>query len=418
MTTPTVSWSKVSACRACLATDLRPLADFGATPLSDKLGTLPDSEQPAPKVPLELIFCNACRLPQLSVNVAPEAIYDADYPYYSSVSPHLSAHFAALAGETLEHLTGGLGAQQLKVLEAASNDGYLLRHFAAAGATVLGFDPSSGPASVARAMGVETKTEFFGLSAARALVRERGAFDVFLANNVLAHVPDLRGFVEAIAHVLRPGGMAVIEVPYLAHLVDGHAFDTIYHQHLCYFSLISLVQLFEGFGLGIVLVTSQPIHGGSIRLRIVKGASTSDTVRSMVRAETESGRNRFEFVQTIVQLADTVKTDLRNLLRELMRDGARIWAYGAAAKANTLLSFCGLGHDQIEAVADLNTHKHGLYMPGSDLRIMSPDEMKQAAPTHVLILAWNFREEILQQLEPMRANGTRFIIPVPRVEIV
>ncbi|MEL6735449.1 MAG: class I SAM-dependent methyltransferase [Pseudomonadota bacterium] len=418
MTAPTLSWSEVTACRACLATDLRPLADFGATPLSDKLGTLPESEQLAPRVPLELVWCSGCRLPQLSVNVAPEAIYDADYPYYSSVSPHLSAHFAALAAETLVHLNRRPDAKELRVLEAASNDGYLLRHFAAGGATVLGFDPSSGPASVAQSKGIETKTEFFGLNAARSLVRERGTFDLFLANNVLAHVPDLRGFVAAIAHVLRPGGMAVIEVPYLADLVEGRAFDTIYHQHLCYFPLISLARLFEDFGLGIILVTPQTVHGGSIRLRIVKGASTSETVSKMVRAETESDRNTFEFVQTVAQLADTVKTDLRNLLAKLMRDGGRIWAYGAAAKGNTLLSFCGLGHDQIEAVADLNTHKHGLYMPGSDLRITSPEEMKAAAPSHVLILAWNFREEILQQLEPLRASGTRFIIPVPHVEIV
>jgi len=415
MTSPKVPWSAITQCRACLGTVLCPVADFGETPLSDRLGVAPNREQPAPRIPLQLVWCEGCRLPQLSVTVAPEALYDADYPYYSSVSPTLMAHFADLATDVIDRLAIGPGSA---VLEAASNDGYLLRHFAAAGATVLGFDPSTGPASVAKAAGIPTRTEFFGLDAARALVAERGKFDLFLANNVLAHVPDLRGFVEAIAHVLKPGGTAVIEVPYLADLVEGRAFDTIYHQHLCYFPLASLVTLFSGFGLGIVKATPQSVHGGSLRLEIVKGQAVSGAVLDLVVQENVSGRNGFDFVSSIGEMALSMREALRALVTDLKDDGATIWAYGAAAKANTLLSFCDFDDGWLEAVGDLNHHKHGRYMPGANLRITSPDEMMRAAPSHVLVLAWNFRNEILAQLAPMRAGGTRFVLPIPRVEIV
>jgi SAM-dependent methyltransferase len=412
---PDPRWSRIAACRACGAPDLDPVVDFGATPLSDRLTRTPDSAAPAARVPLQIVWCAACRLPQLSVDVAPEAIYDAEYPYFSSVSPHLNRHFAALAQDVITRHGIGPGST---VVEAASNDGYLLRHFQAAGARVLGFDPSSGPAGVAQAAGIPTRIAFFGRASAAALVAEQGQVDLFLANNVLAHVPDLQGFVQGIAHVLRPGGVAVIEVPYLADLVDQHAFDTIYHQHLCYFSLHSLHRLFDAAGLGLTRVTRQDIHGGSLRLELVKGAPCATEVIAQVDAETAEGANTLEFVRRIGTDADTVRDTLNAMIRDLRGQGAVIWAYGAAAKGNTLLSLCGLGHADIVAVADLNPHKHGRYMPGTDLRIEPPEALIAAAPSHVLILAWNFRDEILQQLAPMRAAGTRFIVPVPMPEVV
>lgn len=412
---PDPRWTRIAACRACGGTALHPVADFGATPVSDRLTRVPDSAAPAARIPLALVWCAECRLPQLSVDVAPEAIYDADYPYFSSVSPHLNRHFAALAQDVIARY--GIGPGSI-VVEAASNDGYLLRHFQAAGARVLGFDPSSGPARVAQANGIPTRIAFFGLDAARALVAEQGHADLFLANNVLAHVPDLQGFVQGIAHVLRPGGVAVIEVPYLADLVDGRAFDTIYHQHLCYFPLVSLHRLVGAAGLGLARVTRQDIHGGSLRLELVKNAPDAAAVTDMIAAETARGANTLDFVRRIGTDADTVRGALRALIAELRAGGAVIWAYGAAAKGNTLLSLCGLAPDALVAVADLNPHKHGRYMPGSDLRIEPPEALIAAAPSHVLILAWNFRDEILRQLAPLRAAGTRFIVPVPMPQVI
>ncbi|MBF9059040.1 methyltransferase domain-containing protein [Rhodobacterales bacterium HKCCSP123] len=391
------------------------LCDFGATPLSDRLGTAPDSVTPAARVPLTLVRCGACCLPQLSVDVAPEALYDADYPYFSSVSSELNRHFAGLAQEIITRHGIGPGSC---VLEAASNDGYLLRHFSAAGAEVTGYDPARGPAEAAIAGGIPTRIAFFGRETARAFVAERGPVDLFLANNVLAHVPDLQGFVAGIESVLRPGGVAVLEIPYLVDLVERRAFDTIYHQHLCYFPLTSLERLFHRAGLGLARVTRHAVHGGSLRLELVRGARTSAEVAALIRDEVAAGQADAGFVARIGEAARLVRQDLRDLVAGIRSEGGTIWAYGAAAKGNTLLSVCGLGRDSIEAVADLNPHKHGRYMPGSDLRIAPPEEMVAACPSHVLVLAWNLRDEILGQLSPLRAGGTRFILPIPHPEVV
>ncbi|MHA1547760.1 MAG: methyltransferase domain-containing protein, partial [Alphaproteobacteria bacterium] len=241
-----VTWTARNNCRICSGDRFLSVFDFGQSPLADKLRTRPNSDAPAPRVPLALTYCEECALSQLTVDVASEYLYDADYPYFSSVSPALSRHFGDSARQIIE--TRGIGRGSI-VIEAASNDGYMLQHFKAAGATAIGFDPAVGPARAAQKRGITTHMTFFGEEPALAMANEGVRADVFLANNVLAHVPDLTGFVSGIAQVLKPGGVAVIEVPYFVELVENREFDTIYHQHLCYFLVSSLARLFRDHGL-------------------------------------------------------------------------------------------------------------------------------------------------------------------------
>lgn len=410
-----VKWKTITACRACGSEELRDLFNFGDMPLSDRLAKRPETEEIAPRVPLELVYCSRCHLSQLSVDVAPECLYDENYPYFSSVSPQLREHFRDLAEEQIAKFALG---QDDHIIEAASNDGCLLQNFVATGARIHGFEPASGPANAAKKIGIPTHSTFFGLEAARSHVAREGYADLFLATNVLAHVPDLRGFVEAISVVLRPRGHAVIEVPYLVDLVENGEFDTIYHQHLCYFLITPLQELFEAFGLGIVQVSRQAIHGGSLRITLQKLADTSSAVHELVAREQASGKVSFEFAQQVGGCAERVKSDLRALICDLRARGGRIWAYGAAAKATTLLSWCEIGTDDLVAVADLNVHKHGKYLPGTDLRIEPVEVLMANEPDVVLILAWNFAAEIISQLQPLRRRGTRFMVPIPRVEMV
>lgn len=412
---PEVRWKPVTCCRACDQPRLVPVFSFGDSPLSDRLGEKPNSLDQAAVVPLELVFCPSCRLLQLSVNVAPDELYDDSYPYYTSVSSALLCHFQEYAEEIIETYKIGPGS---KVVEAASNDGYLLHHFDGVGASVQGYDPSGGPARVALGRGISTEIVFFGREAAQDYMTRNGCADLFLANNVLAHVPDLTDFVEGIATVLKPHGVAVIEVPYLADLVLKGEFDTIYHQHLCYFSINSLNVLFSNAGMTLYRVDHQPIHGGSIRLHVVNYRIDNPEVEILIQDEYEKGWNSLDFVQRIGRKAVSTKKQLLELVSSLKRDGKSIWAYGAAAKANTLMTWCDLGSVELEAVADLNTRKHGLFMPGSDLKIRSPEELIGVQPDYVLILAWNFADEIMAQLSQYKDDGGRFIIPIPELKVV
>jgi SAM-dependent methyltransferase len=413
MTVP--DWHTTSQCRACGNDSLLPVFDFGDMPLADRLEPRPDSTSPAPRAPLALLHCPVCTLMQLSVSVSPAYLFDEHYPYYSSVSASLLIHFSDSAWRIISEY--GIGPGSL-VVEAASNDGYMLRHFKAAGADVLGFDPASGPANEAIKSGIDTCISFFDLGAAHELAAAGKQADVFLANNVLAHVPDLTGFAEAIGCVLKPGGVAVVEVPYFADLVLGKEFDTVYHQHLCYFTLTSLCRLFEAAGLRLDHAERIAVHGGSLRLFLRHGTEVGDTVSALIKQEQFNGWDTLEFACRIGETADRVRQDLVGLLATVRADGGCICGYGAAAKAATLLAWCGLDREDIGFVCDLNPVKHGQYMPGTDLQIMPPGAIIDARPSHVLILAWNFADEIMQQLDDYHRQGGRFIIPIPEPEVV
>jgi len=327
-------------CRSCGYGGLEPILSLGQTPLADALLTEEQLGLPERIVPLEWAFCPNCSLVQITEAVSPEILFGRDYPYFSSVSKTLLQHFRESAEELIE--SRKLNADSL-VIEAASNDGYMLRNFVERGIPVLGIDPAEGPARVAQEAGIPTLCTFFGEDLAMRLREEEGMLaDLFLANNVLAHVPDLNGFLEGIEIMLKDTGVAVIEVHYVADLVDHCEFDTIYHQHLCYFSVTALDRLFRRHSLFLNEVRRIPTYGGSLRLFVEHREAVGESVRLLLEEEANKGADQIEYYLDFADRVREIKRSLMDLLWDLKRKGKKIAAYGAAAKAATLLSYCGI----------------------------------------------------------------------------
>jgi C-methyltransferase-like protein/putative zinc binding protein/methyltransferase family protein len=404
-----------ASCRSCGADGLVPVLDLGLQPLANRLRTTAELDDEEPRFPLDVAACPECSLVQLTYSVPPEEMF-SDYPYFSSVSPSLVAHAKEIAERKVADL--GLGPDSL-AMEIASNDGYLLQHYRDAGVPVLGVDPARNIARVAEDRGIPTRCAFFGREVAAELVAEGFRPDVVHANNVMAHVPALNSFVAGIATLIGDHGRLVTESPYLKELLDHVEFDTIYHEHLCYYSLTALDRLFARHGLVIEDVERLAIHGGTLRMTVGSEAvcRRGPAVVALLEEEQKWGVDDPSTYAAFGERVRQLGRDLRAMIDSLLADGACVVAYGASAKGSTLLNTFGIGRERLKWVADASPHKQGLHAPGTALPIVGPERLLLDKPDYVLLLAWNFADEIMGQQQAYRDAGGHFIVPVPAPRI-
>jgi SAM-dependent methyltransferase len=409
-----MSYVHKDECRVCKGRDLTRILSLGEQPPVDNFIDAAHLSGEK-RYPLDVYFCNGCSLVQLLDIVAEDELFHGAYAYFSSASAPLVEHFRSYADDLKKEQ---LNAGDL-VVDIGSNDGVLLQFFSD-GYRVLGIEPSANVAEVARTKGIETKDGFFTRAMAEEIVATHGKAKVITANNVFAHIDNLDEIVGAVGDLLTDDGVFVSESHYLLDLIEHMEFDTVYHEHLCYYSVKPLRHLFERFGMEVCDVRRVGTHGGSIRVyaRKKSAAPISSSVQELCDLEERAGLYTLERFSSFQKEVEAIREKLVSLVRGVRTEGKVITAYGAPAKGNTLLNFCGFTADDIKYVTDTTPYKIGLLTPGSHIPVMSPDVLKDETPDYILLLAWNYKDFILKKEQALRDRGTKFIIPIPNVEIV
>jgi hypothetical protein len=412
-----INTKSVHHCRLCATPLQHSFVDLGMSPLCESFLKGEDRDAMEPYFPLHVLVCDNCFLVQLREYVSPEHIF-REYAYFSSYSTSWVAHAKAYCEMIAPRL--GLGAQSLAV-ELASNDGYLLQHFATLGVPVLGIEPARNVAKVAIEKGVPTLTEFFGVALAEKLAAEGRRADLIIGNNVLAQVPDLNDFVGGIRILLKPEGVVTLEFPHLERLMAENQFDTIYHEHFSYFSFITIGHLAARHGLKLIDVEELGTHGGSLRVYLAHEASArtaSPAVGALMARAHALGLGDIAAYRSFQAQVRRTKHKLLAFLIEAKEQGKTICGYGAPGKGNTLLNYCGIGTDFLEFTVDRNPYRHGLYTPGMHIPILPPEEIDRVKPDYLLILPWNLKTEIISQMRHIKGWGGKFIIPIPEVAVL
>jgi C-methyltransferase C-terminal domain/Putative zinc binding domain/Methyltransferase domain len=418
MTLPAESQQQTATkpCRFCGAALQQTFVDLGMSPLCETYPSAADLNCGETYYPLHAYVCSECALVQLDEYESEENIF-CDYPYFSSYSDSWLRHCEAYCNEMIRRF--GLNEQSF-VVEVASNDGYLLQYFVSKDVPVLGIEPAANVAKVAVDKGIPTLARFFGVSLAEEL-SEGGCADLLIGNNVLAQVPDLNDFVEGLKILLKPDGVLTLEFPHLQRLIERNEFDTIYHEHFSYFSMLTTVRILEIHGLKVFDVEELPTHGGSLRVYACRVENRTHpvlpSVAKLIEEEERAGLGSLEGYKSFARQVKETKLAFVEFLLAAAREGKSVAGYGAPGKSATLLHYCGIGKDLIEYTVDRSPHKQGRFLPGSHIPIHHPDQIRRTKPDYVVILPWNLKDEIVEQLKFIREWGGRFVVPIPKLTI-
>ena len=407
-----------SSCRSCSAPLEHTFCDLGMSPLSNSYLTADQLQQKEPFYPLHAYVCGNCYLVQLDEFESPQQLF-SEYAYFSSYSDSWLQHSRDYA----QMISARLGLDETsQVVEIASNDGYLLQYFVEKQIPVVGIEPAANVAAVAEEKGIPTLVKFFGTQTANEMLDENLQADLVLGNNVLAHVPDLNDFVAGMKVILKPSGTITLEFPHLLKLIQGNQFDTIYHEHFSYFSLLAVERVFANHGMQIFDVDQLPTHGGSLRIYVrhadYQDAPVTDAVQSLRDLESESGLADLATYAAFAGQVESTKRSLLKFLTDAKQDGLSVAAYGAPAKGNTLLNYCGIRKDFIDFTVDRSPAKQGHYLPGTHIPVFAPDKIRESKPDFLVILPWNIKDEIIGKMSHIREWGGKFVIPIPSVEIL
>ena len=405
-------------CRFCGTALKHSVVDLGNSPLCENFLTREQLKEAEPFYPLHCVVCEKCFLVQVEEYVSGEAIFGGEYAYFSSFSDSWLAHAKRYVDMIVDRLE--LNADSF-VLELASNDGYLLKNMVEKGIPCLGVEPADNVAAVAVEAGVPTLNKFFGVQTATELAAQGTKADLLLGNNCMAHVPDLNDFVGGMKLVLKEGGVVTIEFPHLMRIMQGNQFDTIYQEHYCYFSLLTVEQVFKAHGMTIFDVEELPTHGGSLRIYARHTEDDSKPVQASVvemhQCEVDAGLENLETYGAFAEQVAETKRGLLEFLIQAKREGKTVAGYGAPGKGNTLLNYCGVRQDFIDYVVDRNPYKHNKFLPGTHIPVFDTDKIAETKPDYVLVLPWNLKDEIMKQLDYIRDWGAKFVIPIPELTV-